>query len=69
MGACLYAAIFGNIAQLIAKLDAPGTRYQTQQDKIDEFTSFHRLPAKLRTKVSSRDLHACRQPGRQAGAT
>ena len=25
MGACLYAAIFGNIAQLIAKLDAQNT--------------------------------------------
>ena len=42
-GACLYAAIFGNIAQLLAKLDAPGARYRAQRDKIDEFVSFHEV--------------------------
>jgi CRP-like cAMP-binding protein len=51
MGACLYAAIFGNIAQLIAKLDASGARYRTQRDKIDEFVSFHELPDELTAKL------------------
>ena len=36
VGACLYAAIFGNIAQLIQKIDALGTRYKAQQEKINE---------------------------------
>ncbi len=29
-GACVYAAIFGNIAQLIQKYDASGARFQQQ---------------------------------------
>ena len=32
-GACLYAAIFGNIAHLISKADAPGARYQVRHDR------------------------------------
>ena len=51
LGACLYAAIFGNIAQLLAKLDAPGARYRAQRDKIDEFVAFHELPAELTSKL------------------
>lgn len=50
-GACLYAAIFGNIAQLIQKIDASGARYQQQLDKINEFVHFHRLPASLAKKL------------------
>ena len=52
-GACLYAAIFGNIAQLIQKMDASGARYQQQFDRIEEFVHFHRLPLTL-----SKKLHA-----------
>ena len=52
-GACLYAAIFGNIAQLLAKLDAPGARFRAQRDKIDEFVSFHELPYELTKKLHS----------------
>ena len=40
LGACMYAAIFSNIAQLIAKLDAAGSRYSAQLDKINEFAGF-----------------------------
>lgn len=50
-GACLYAAIFGNIAQLLAKLDAPSARFRAQRDKIDEFVSFHELPYELTKKL------------------
>ena len=37
LGACMYAAIFSNVAQLIAKLDAAGSRYSGELDKITEF--------------------------------
>ena len=52
-GACMYAAIFGNIAQLIAKLAGAASRYQTQLDKVNEFIRFHRLPIALRDKLHS----------------
>jgi CRP-like cAMP-binding protein len=51
LGACMYAAIFGNIARLLAKLDAPGARYRAQRDKIDEFVAFHELPTQLTSKL------------------
>jgi len=50
-GACVYAAIFGNIAQLIHKLDASGLRYQAQLDKINEFIRFHDLPPVMCNKL------------------
>jgi CRP-like cAMP-binding protein len=50
-GACVYAAIFGNIAQLLMKVDAPGARYRQQRDKIDEFVAFHELPSELTSKL------------------
>ena len=51
LGACCYAAIFGNIAQLIQKLDAAGVRYQEQIEKVNEFIRFHRLPTYLAHKL------------------
>ena len=54
LGACLAAAIFSNIAKLIDKLDAAGSRYSAQLDRINEFGRFFRLPAPMRSK-----LHAC----------
>ena len=50
-GACIYAAIFGNIAQLIAKLAGAASRYQGQLDKVNEFIRFHRLPLALAHKL------------------
>jgi len=50
-GACMYAAIFGNIAQLIAKLAGAASRYQAQLDKVNEFIRFHHLPNTLRDKL------------------
>ena len=47
----MYAAIFGNIAQLIAKLAGASQRYQATLDKINEFIRFHRLPDVLRDKL------------------
>ena len=51
IGACISAAIFGNIAQLIQKMDALGTRYKAQQDKINEFVHFHKIKTSLRRKL------------------
>lgn len=53
IGAMLSGAIFGNIARLLAKLDAADARYRAQREKIDEFVSFHELPLPL-----TRKLHA-----------
>ncbi|KAL1520748.1 hypothetical protein AB1Y20_022314 [Prymnesium parvum] len=50
-GACLAAAIFGNIAQMINKGDAVAVRYQALYDKITEFNRFHKLPRGLRSKL------------------
>ena len=50
-GACVYAMVFGNIAQLIQKIDASGMRYQQHLDKINEFARFHRLPNSLSKKL------------------
>ena len=46
-GACLAAAIFSNVAQLINKGDAPSARYQAQVDKINEFIRFHKIGPEL----------------------
>jgi len=50
-GAILYATIFGNVAQLIQKIDAQGVRFRQQQERISEFANFHRLPSQLSAKL------------------
>jgi len=51
LGACLAAAIFSNIAKLIEKLDAAGSRYTREIDKIDEFGRFFKLDRATRAKL------------------
>ena len=51
VGACLYAAIFSNIARLIEKLDAAGNRFSITLDKISEFAKFYKLPRALQSKM------------------
>jgi potassium voltage-gated channel Eag-related subfamily H protein 1 len=51
LGACLYAAIFSNIGQMLTKSDALTTRYQTQLDKVREFIRLYKLPGKLQDKI------------------
>ena len=51
MGACLAAAIFSNIAKLIEKLDAAGSRYSAQLDMINEFGAFYKLPHQMRVRL------------------
>jgi len=43
IGACLAAAIFSHIAQMINVGDASANRYQAQHEKIQEFTRLHKL--------------------------
>ena len=50
IGACLAAAIFGNIAQLLNKDDAVATRYHDGLEQIREFSAIY----KLRPEVKSR---------------
>ena len=47
----MYAAIFSNVAQLIAKLDAAGSRYSEELDSLTEFSPFYRLPRALGNKL------------------
>jgi len=51
VGACLAAAIFSNIAQMINKGDAAGARYQAQLDQIREFSKVHRLKRSVAQKL------------------
>ena len=51
MGACISAAIFGNIAQLLAQRDAVNMRYKAQQEKINQFAEFHTIGSSLRQKL------------------
>jgi purine-cytosine permease-like protein len=43
LGACLYAAIFSNIGQMLTKGDAITARYQIQLDKVREFIRIFKL--------------------------
>ena len=45
VGACLYAAIFSNVAKLIEKLDAAGNRFSAALDKISEFAKVTQCPS------------------------
>lgn len=51
IGACLAAAIFSNIAQMINKGDASSNRYQEQLDKINEFIRLYKLPPNTRRQL------------------
>ena len=51
VGACLAAAIFSNIAQMINKRDAAGARYQMQLAKINEFMRLYKLSPSMCAKL------------------
>ena len=51
-GACLAAAIFSNIGQMLNKTDQSTQRYQIQLDKVREFGKLYKLPKELRAKLS-----------------
>lgn len=52
MGACLAAAIFSNIGQMLNKGDQVTARYQAQLDKVREFSKLYKLPKPLRAKLA-----------------
>ena len=51
LGACLAAAIFSNIGQMLNKGDQVTVRYQAQLDKVREFSRLYKLPKELRSKL------------------
>ena len=53
LGACLAAVIFSNIAKLIDRLDAAGSRFSAHLDQVNEFSKFFKLPVSMRTKLQN----------------
>jgi len=51
LGACIAAAIFSNIGQLINKQDGATARYQAQLDKVRELVRLFKLPNRMRAKL------------------
>ena len=51
-GACLAAAIFSNIGQMLNKGDQVTIRYQAQLDKVREFSKLYKLSKTLRRKLA-----------------
>ena len=53
MGACLAAAIFSHVGQMLNKGDQVTIRYQAQLDKVREFSALYRLSSSLQTKLAN----------------
>ena len=65
-GACIAAAIFSNIAQMINKGDAAGARYQYQLDQIRECHTD--LPIARITLARTACTHSSQRPPPPFGA-
>ena len=50
-GAMMYASIFGNVSQVIASIDATGSRYRGVMENMNEFLRTHAVPASLQRRV------------------
>eukprot|EP00002_Diphylleia_rotans_P013983 TRINITY_DN2722_c0_g2_i4.p1 TRINITY_DN2722_c0_g2~~TRINITY_DN2722_c0_g2_i4.p1 ORF type:complete len:540 (-),score=80.96 TRINITY_DN2722_c0_g2_i4:1529-3148(-) len=50
-GVTIYATIFGNMATMIAQLDASATRYREKLDNLKEFMKYRSLPSYLRSRI------------------
>lgn len=57
MSALFYAAIFGNVAAIIARLYSTTSRYHAQMQKVREFIRFHQIPSPLRQRVEDYAHH------------
>lgn len=55
--ALFYAAIFGNVAAIIARLYSTTSRYHAQMQKVREFIRFHQIPSPLRHRVEDYAHH------------
>ena len=51
VGACLAAAIFSNVAQMINQGDQKNARYQAQLEKAREFSHLHKLGPGIKAKL------------------
>lgn len=56
--ALFYAAIFGNVAAIIARLYSSTSRYHAQMQKVREFIRFYQIPSPLRQRVEDYAHHA-----------
>ncbi|KAL9966325.1 hypothetical protein ACROYT_G024379 [Oculina patagonica] len=57
IGSLFYAAIFGNVAAIIARLYSTTARYHAQMQKVREFIRFHQIPSPLRQRVEDYAHH------------
>ena len=55
--ALFYAAIFGNVAAIIARLYSSTSRYHMQIRKMREFIRFHQIPNPLRQRIEDYAHH------------
>lgn len=55
--ALFYAAIFGNVAAIIARLYSTTSRYHAQMQKVREFIRFYQIPNPLRQRVEDYAHH------------
>ena len=55
--ALFYAAIFGNVAAIIARLYSSTSRYHAQMQKVREFIRFYQIPSPLRQRVEDYAHH------------
>jgi len=51
VGACLAAGIFSNVAQMINQSDVKNARYQTQLERVREFSTLHKLSDTMHDKL------------------
>lgn len=57
IGSLFYAAIFGNVAAIIARLYSTTSRYHAQMQKVREFIRFYQIPNPLRQRVEDYAHH------------
>ncbi|XP_031563949.1 potassium voltage-gated channel subfamily H member 6-like isoform X4 [Actinia tenebrosa] len=57
IGSLFYAAIFGNVAAIIARLYSNTARYHAQMQRVREFIRFHQIPFPLRQRVEDYAHH------------
>eukprot|EP00002_Diphylleia_rotans_P006206 TRINITY_DN1553_c1_g2_i1.p1 TRINITY_DN1553_c1_g2~~TRINITY_DN1553_c1_g2_i1.p1 ORF type:complete len:1054 (+),score=191.69 TRINITY_DN1553_c1_g2_i1:69-3230(+) len=50
-GVSIYATIFGNMATMIAQMDASATRYREKLDALHEYMRYRSLPQYLRKRI------------------
>ena len=55
--ALFYAAVFGNVAAIIARLYSSTARFHEQMQKVREFIRFYQLPKHLRHRIEDYAHH------------